>query len=168
MGEILDLAEALWKGDVSTFQHHPFSPPHGLEKVAGDTWFYRGFSNSIFRDTPQGLVIIDTGSFWDSRLRFDAIRAQTASPLDTAIFTHGHTDHVFGMNHYIEEAKQKNRPLPKAIALEAMPARFRRYRETLGWNGIINGRQFMGLSGSNRRLKIPPCCSNPCLNKPLH
>lgn len=146
MGEILELAEALWRGEVNTYQHHPFSPPHGLEKVAEDTWFYRGFSNSVFRETPQGLVIIDTGTFWDSQLRFDAIRAQTASPLDTAIFSHGHTDHVFGMNHYIDEARAENWPMPKAVAHEAMPARFRRYRETLGWNGVINGRQFMGRS----------------------
>ena len=146
MGEILDLAEALWTGETDTYHHHPFSPPHGLEKVADDTWFYRGFSNSIFRDTPEGMVIVDTGSFWDSRLRFEAIRAKIESPLNTAVFSHGHTDHVFGMNHYIEEAKEKGRTLPKAVAHEAMPARFRRYRETLGWNGVINGRQFMGSS----------------------
>jgi alkyl sulfatase BDS1-like metallo-beta-lactamase superfamily hydrolase len=146
MGEILDLAEALWTGEATTYQHHPFSPPHGLEKVAEDTWFYRGFSNSIFRDTSEGMVVIDTGSFWDSRLRLDAIRAQIPSPLNTAIFTHGHTDHVFGMNHYIDEIREKGWALPKAIAHENMPARFRRYRETLGWNGAINGRQFMGSS----------------------
>ena len=146
MGAILELAEALWTGKTDTYQHHPFSPPHGLENVAEDTWFYRGFSNSIFRDTAEGMVIIDTGSFWDSRLRLDAIRAHIASPLNTAIFTHGHTDHVFGMNHYIDEAKEKKWPIPQAVAHEAMPARFRRYRETLGWNGTINGRQFMGSS----------------------
>jgi alkyl sulfatase BDS1-like metallo-beta-lactamase superfamily hydrolase len=146
MGEILDLAEALWTGEATTYQYHPFSPPHGLEKVADDTWFYRGFSNSIFRDTPEGMVVVDTGLFLDSNLRFEAIRAEIDTPLDTAIFTHGHTDHVFGMNHYIDEAREKNWAIPKAVAHEAMPARFRRYRETLGWNDAINGRQFIGRS----------------------
>jgi alkyl sulfatase BDS1-like metallo-beta-lactamase superfamily hydrolase len=146
MGEILDLAEALWTGEATTYQHHPWSQPYGLEKVADDTWFYRGFSNSIFRNTPEGMVVVDTGFFMDSQLRFEAIRAEIDTPLDTAIFTHGHVDHVFGMNHYIDEAREKGWPLPKAIAHENMPARFRRYRETLGWNGAINGRQFVGVS----------------------
>jgi glyoxylase-like metal-dependent hydrolase (beta-lactamase superfamily II) len=136
MGAVLELAEALWTGKTDTYQHHPFSQPHGLENVAENTWFYRGFSNSIFRGTAEGMVIIDPGSFWDSRLRFEAIRAQINSPLDTAIFTHGHTDHVFGMNHYIDEAKENNQP----------------------W----------GNAESSRPLKTPPCCSNPCLNKPSH
>jgi alkyl sulfatase BDS1-like metallo-beta-lactamase superfamily hydrolase len=147
MGEILDLAEALWTGKTDTYQHHPFSPPFGLEPVAEATWFYKGFSNSIVRETAEGMIIIDPGSWWDSSVRFEAIRQSISSPLDTAVFTHGHTDHVFGMNHYIEEAVEKGWQMPKAAAHEAMPARFRRYCETLGWNGAINGRQFMGTSG---------------------
>ena len=146
MGDILDLAEALWTGAATTYQHHPFSPPYGLEKVADDTWFYRGFSNSTFRDTPEGMVIVDTGFFLDSQLRMEAIRAEIDTRLDTAIFTHGHTDHVFGINHYFDEAREKNWPLPRAVAHEAMPARFRRYVETHGWNDAINGRQFIGRS----------------------
>jgi len=150
MNTVSELAEALWTGKTDTYQYHPFSPPFGMEKVAEDTWFYKGFSNSIFRDTSEGMIIIDTGAFWDSRTRFTAAREKVASRLDTAVFTHGHTDHVFGMNHYIEEAKEKNWQLPKAVAHEAMPDRFRRYCETTGWNSAINGRQFTG--GSRKSI----------------
>jgi hypothetical protein len=82
MGAVLELAEALWTGKTDTYRHHPFSPPHGLEKVAENTWFYRGFSNSIFRDTTDEMVIIDPGSFWDSPI---SIRYMTNRNLSSAI-----------------------------------------------------------------------------------
>lgn len=34
MGEILDIAEALWKGEKDTYSYHPFGPPTGIEKIA--------------------------------------------------------------------------------------------------------------------------------------
>ena len=43
MGEILDLAEALWKGEKTTYAHHPLSAPYGIEKVAEGTWFQNFF-----------------------------------------------------------------------------------------------------------------------------
>lgn len=36
MGEILDIAEALWKGEKDTTSYHPFGPPTGIEKIAHD------------------------------------------------------------------------------------------------------------------------------------
>ncbi|MBW2087349.1 MAG: hypothetical protein JRI54_15210, partial [Deltaproteobacteria bacterium] len=56
MGEILELAEAMWKGETNTYAHHPMRPPWGLDQIADDTWFYKGFSNTIIRETNDGLV----------------------------------------------------------------------------------------------------------------
>jgi alkyl sulfatase BDS1-like metallo-beta-lactamase superfamily hydrolase len=147
MGEILDLSEALWAGETDTYTHHCFGPPYGMERVADDTWFYKGFANTIIRKTSDGLVIIDPGAFFDCQLKFDKIREHTPDRLNTAVFTHGHTDHVFGVDLYADEAAGRGLPLPRVIAHEAMRSRFRRYRESRGWNEIINGRQFMGGAG---------------------
>ncbi|MBW1818210.1 MAG: MBL fold metallo-hydrolase [Deltaproteobacteria bacterium] len=147
MGNILDLSEALWKGETDTYAHHCFGPPYGLERVADGTWFYKGFANTILRETVGGLVIVDPGAFFDCQIKFDKIRKHTSDRLNTAIFTHGHTDHVFGVDLYADEARLRDWPMPRVIAHEAMPARFLRYRESHGWNEIINGRQFMGGSG---------------------
>jgi alkyl sulfatase BDS1-like metallo-beta-lactamase superfamily hydrolase len=144
MGEILELAEALWKGETDTFTHHPFGLPRGIEKIAANTWFYRGFANTVVRETDDGLIIVDPAATWDTKFKFDDIRSVTKKPLNTAIFTHGHVDHVFGVPDYVEEAKAEGWPRPRVIAHEAMLGRFRRYGESVGWNAYINLRQFRG------------------------
>jgi alkyl sulfatase BDS1-like metallo-beta-lactamase superfamily hydrolase len=144
MGEILDLAESLWQGESDTYGHHPLSEPYGVDKVAERTWFVKHFANSIIRETDDGLVLIDPSGFFGGKIRFDIVRSVTPQRLHTAIYTHGHVDHCFGVQEYIEEAEAKNWPLPQVIAHEDMPKRFQRYRETNGYNAIINMRQFMG------------------------
>ena len=54
----------------------------------------------------------------------------------------GHVDHVFGTVHWDDEAEDASRPLPTVIAHESCSARFDRYRQTAGYNGTINMRQF--------------------------
>lgn len=147
MGEILDLAEALWKGETDTYQNHPFGVPRGIEQVADNTWFYRGFANTIIRETDNGLVIVDPAAHWEAKRKFEDIRAITAKRLNTAIYTHGHVDHVFGVQDYVEEAKSNGWSIPRVIAHEALPARFKRYRESVTWNAFINWRQFLGGEG---------------------
>jgi hypothetical protein len=53
MGAIIDFAEALWKGEKTTYAHHPLSEPYGLDKVTEDTWFHKFFSN---RAKPMAIV----------------------------------------------------------------------------------------------------------------
>ncbi len=147
MGEVLDLAEKLWRGEEDTYSNHPFRPPFGIEKVAEATYFYKGFSNTIIRETNDGLIMVDPGSFADSSVRKEAVRTVTDQGLNTAVYTHGHVDHVYGVGLYKEEAEEKGWSRPVTVAHEALPSRFRRYAETLPWNGIINIRQFRGASG---------------------
>ena len=78
MGKILDLAEDLWAEKKDTFSHHPFGVPRGIELIdehnSQRTWFYRGFSNSIIRETAEGLVIIDPGASFDINWKFKSVR----------------------------------------------------------------------------------------------
>jgi alkyl sulfatase BDS1-like metallo-beta-lactamase superfamily hydrolase len=62
--------------------------------------------------------------------------------LNTAIFSHGHIDHVFGVGVFEEESRTERWAAPTVVAHEAMPARFDRYKLTAGYNAIINQRQF--------------------------
>jgi len=144
MGEILDVAEALWKGETDTYAHHPFGVPRGIEEIAPGTWFYRGFANSIICRTDDGLVIVDPGANWDSWQKYQAVRSVTAEHLNTAIYTHGHVDHVYGVSHYVEEGDTQGFRKPTVVAHEGVPKRFDRYKETVSWNAHINLRQFRG------------------------
>jgi alkyl sulfatase BDS1-like metallo-beta-lactamase superfamily hydrolase len=70
------------------------------------------------------------------------VRSWTDLPVETAIYTHGHIDHVFGLAPYEAEADAAGRPHPRVVAHELVPARFDRYKLTAGYNGVINARQF--------------------------
>ncbi|HVK75961.1 MAG TPA: MBL fold metallo-hydrolase, partial [Kofleriaceae bacterium] len=49
------------------------------------------------------------------------LRAWTDSPLDTAVYTHGHVDHVFSVPMFEAEARDVT---PRVIAHENVPRRF--------------------------------------------
>ncbi len=105
MGKILELAEDLWVGKKDTFSHHPFGAPRDIELIneinSQRTWFYRGFSNSIIRETDEGLIIVDPGALFDVNWKFKAVREVTTQRAHTAIFTHGHVDHI-GIKPYLK------------------------------------------------------------------
>lgn len=144
MGKILEAAETLWVGDTTVYEQHPFGPPWGAEKITETTWFIKGFANTIVRETADGLVIIDPAGSMEVDKKYRAIRSVTQKPLHTAIYTHGHLDHVFGVDPFLDENTGSNRIQPRVIAHEAILERFSRYRLTNEWNSHINGRQFLG------------------------
>ena len=79
----------------------------------------------------------------------------------TAIFTHGHIDHVFGVDLYEEEARTNGWAAPRVIAHEAIAARFDRYRMTAGYNAVINQRQFGARTARGRPSTAIPTRPTP-------
>jgi alkyl sulfatase BDS1-like metallo-beta-lactamase superfamily hydrolase len=139
MSDMLDLADQVWRGEV---QYHPFRGAGTQCEVADGVAFVHGFSNVTAIDSDDGLVLVDTGTVHLADVMHDAVRRFTPSPLHTAVFTHGHIDHVFGVDRYEADNAAAGAPPPGVLAHEAVPARFDRYRATAGYNGIINQRQF--------------------------
>jgi alkyl sulfatase BDS1-like metallo-beta-lactamase superfamily hydrolase len=138
MGAIRQFTERLWAGA----DEQPFSQFYGLEEYAPGLAFVSSFGNVIALDTAEGLVLVDTSSSLTAAVVHDAVRSWTKRPLHTAIYTHGHVDHVMGVRAFEDEARPAGAAPTRVIAHEAVPARFDRYRLTAGYNGIINGRQF--------------------------
>ena len=141
MTTIAERAEQAWSG---LLEGHPWQGPNALEQMTEGVWFYHSFSNTVIFETDDGLVIVDPGIENRSERRFEAVRAELDAPLHTAIYTHGHVDHVFGVDHYATQANEAGWPPPRVIAHEDLPARFDRYRRTGGYNAVINSRQFRG------------------------
>jgi alkyl sulfatase BDS1-like metallo-beta-lactamase superfamily hydrolase len=139
---VLDLTDRLWSGEVSVGEVHPVGGHRGLDEVAPGIGFIASFGNVSAFAVDDGLVLVDTGNQVLAGANHQAVRAWSDLPLDTVVYTHGHIDHVFGLAPFEEEAAAADRPRPRVVAHELVPARFDRYKLTAGYNGVINARQF--------------------------
>lgn len=142
MGAIRDLAERAWQGDLEKNQVHPGNALVGFEELEEGLGFMSAFSNVGVVKTGEGLVFLDTSSLFHAARLHEEVRRWTDDRVHTAIYTHGHVDHVFGLGPFEQEAESRSEPPTRVIAHEACTARFDRYRLTRGYNGIINQRQF--------------------------
>jgi alkyl sulfatase BDS1-like metallo-beta-lactamase superfamily hydrolase len=141
--DVLELADKLWRGEVDVTQIHPVGGYlEGLAEATEDVAFVPSFANVSAFATADGLVLVDTGSVFVADAVHQTLRQWTTLRLNTAIYSHGHIDHVFGVPVFEEEAKEHGWPAPVVVAHEALPARFDRYIFTAGYNAIINQRQF--------------------------
>jgi alkyl sulfatase BDS1-like metallo-beta-lactamase superfamily hydrolase len=142
MTDLLKLADAMWSGEARIEDNNPFLTGPSLVEVTPDVAFVSGFSNAIGFVTDAGLVLIDSGGFLTRGQVHEQIRAWSDAPLHTAVYSHGHVDHVFGIGAFDEEAEAQDLLRPFVIAQESVPMRFDRYRLTAGYNAVINRRQF--------------------------
>src|SRR3954470_3280235 len=142
MGRIAEVAEKYWTGAISTREQHPFTPLLALEEVAPGVAFVSSFANVTAIAGERGLTLVDTGSAQFAAQVHGSVRGWSEAPVHTAVYTHGHIDHVFGIERFDEEAAKEGRPPPRVIAHQAVLQRFDRYRLTAGYNSCINSRQF--------------------------
>jgi glyoxylase-like metal-dependent hydrolase (beta-lactamase superfamily II) len=141
--DVLAVADRLWRGEVSTAEIHPLRPSStGLAEVADGVSFVPSFANVSAISTDDGLLLVDTGSSFLAGVVHDTLRGWSPGRLNTAVYSHGHVDHVFGVPVWAAESAEAGWPAPVVVAHEALPARFDRYIMTAGYNGIINRRQF--------------------------
>jgi alkyl sulfatase BDS1-like metallo-beta-lactamase superfamily hydrolase len=140
MGEVLDLAERFWRGEIP--RRDLWRPTGKHEELAPGLVFFHTWANITALRTEAGLVLVDTGNFATRDRTFAAVRAVDSAPLAAAVYTHGHVDHACGLPPFLAEAREKGRPEPAIVAHRNVAARFDRYRMTAPWNGLINARQF--------------------------
>ena len=139
---ILEIADDLWTGARRIEDTHPFSLSGEAEEVADGVAFVPAFANVAALATDDGLTLVDTGSPPFAQHIHTTLRRWNSTRLNTAVFSHGHIDHVFGVAPFEEEAREKGWAAPRVVAHERMPARFDRYILTAGYNEVINQRQF--------------------------
>lgn len=112
----------------------------GPLEVAPRTYFASLFSGVTAFETDAGLVLVDTGLRRLSTGLAALLRQRTEAPIHTAIYTHGHVDHAFGLGDYLAPGQ----PAPEVIAHRNIVPRFERYRRTARHNAALNARQFDG------------------------
>ncbi|MCC6214634.1 MAG: MBL fold metallo-hydrolase [Polyangiaceae bacterium] len=142
MGKVLELAERLWSGTDTTATLHPFTQLLGLEPIQDGLGFVSSFANVNVLATSEGLVLLDAGSFFLAGSNFSNVREWSRERVHTAVYTHGHVDHAFGLGPFEEEARAQGWDPIRVVAHHAVNQRFDRYALTAGYNEIINRRQF--------------------------
>ncbi|MFI6818272.1 alkyl sulfatase dimerization domain-containing protein [Nonomuraea sp. NPDC050328] len=135
-------ADEVWHGRAEGGVFGFTAAGRGVQDVAPGIGWRAGFGNVAAFRTGDGLVLFDTGNPGDAARLHADVRAWTAEPLTEAIYSHGHIDHVFGVDPFDAEADELGRPRPTVIAHEAVLDRFDRYVLTNGYNTVVNRRQF--------------------------
>ena len=146
MPSLRELSDHLLSGraDMRDPANHPFAFVDQIEEVAPGVAFYKAFVNVTVIRTAEGLVLVDTGSFHPAQHQrsFAAVRRFAKDPVHTAIYTHGHVDHAYGLPPFLREADAERWPRPAIVGHVDVAPRMKRYIETAGYNTAINTRQF--------------------------
>jgi glyoxylase-like metal-dependent hydrolase (beta-lactamase superfamily II) len=108
--DLLDIADRLWRGDADMDQRTLFGMGGELADLDGDHAFVAAFSNVAAVATADGMVLVDTSSPFNAGRVHDVLRGWRGIPLHTAVFTHGHIDHVFGVERYEADARDGGAP----------------------------------------------------------
>jgi alkyl sulfatase BDS1-like metallo-beta-lactamase superfamily hydrolase len=151
MSALRQLSEQLLSGALPIDAAQPMAPRFLAEPVAAGSYFVSSFANVTAFDTDDGLVLVDTGSFLLAEPTRARLRGITRAPVHTAIWTHGHVDHCFGVDRYERDSGRRIH----VIAHEAVPRRFQRYRDMRAWNQAINARQFQTTAEFPAEFRAP-------------
>src|SRR5580704_11124680 len=120
---VIALADRLWNGETVSSAVHPVGYRGNLAEIADGVAFVPSFANVSAFKTEDGLVFVDSGSAFVATSIHEEIRRWSADRLDTAIYSHGHIDHVFGVPVFESEAKDRGWRPPVVVAHEALPPR---------------------------------------------
>ncbi len=120
----------------------------GPVEVAERTYFQSWMSGCTAFETDEGLVLIDTGTQAASGNLARELRSRTQAPVHTAVYTHGHVDHAYGLPAFLIDGQAT----PEVIAHRATLARFDRYERTRTHNLVINARQFGGTAEAAEQM----------------
>ena len=108
-----------------------------LEEFAPGVGFVRSFGNVTALEDDGELLLVDAGGPIHAPGLRNEIRRWSAAPLTSAIYTHGHVDHVAAVPLFEADGDEVT-----VVAHRRVADRFDRYVLTNGYNGIINQRQF--------------------------
>ena len=132
-----------------------------LSEIGDGIAMVESFSHVVAFRTGEGLVLFDTSGVWSGAQVVESLRSWSDAPVHSAIYTHGHMDHVGGSAFFAADARQRGHPLPRIVGHENLLPRFARYDLTNGYNLAINARQFggtraLGLEIGGRAARFHP------------
>ena len=125
--------------------------------VTPGVWVLPSQGNGFGVETPNGVVVVDTGPGGrktDKMIR--ALRVVTNSPVIAICYSHGHFGYNFGVPQWLDHNAERSDAPPRLIAHRNLPLRYARYRETEGYQAILNEMQFPGITKMFDPEKVDP------------
>lgn len=143
--------EAYWDGSIDPTAEPPMYPVMSHEEVADRSLFVSSFANVTALRTDDGLVLVDAGGPMLAAQVHGAVRSWSDEPVRAVVYTHGHVDHVVGVERF--EAEERG---PFTVyGHEAVADRFARYAISGGYNACVNARQFQVQVAWPTRFRAP-------------
>jgi alkyl sulfatase BDS1-like metallo-beta-lactamase superfamily hydrolase len=128
----------------------------GIEVTRG-VWVLPSQGNGFGVETSDGVVVVDTGPGGrETDQMIAALRALTDSPVIAICYSHGHFGYNFGVPQWLDHNAERGDAAPRLIAHRNLPLRYDRYRETEGYQAILNEMQFPGISARFEPTKVDP------------
>jgi glyoxylase-like metal-dependent hydrolase (beta-lactamase superfamily II) len=114
----------------------------GIAEVAPGTIFFPYFGNVIAFLTDDGILLVDTSLGGNGVEIVQELRKRTDLPIRSIIYTHGHIDHVTGVDAFLSDAAGRGDPRPSIVGHRRIVDRFRRYERMAAWTRFTNSLQF--------------------------
>ena len=93
-----------------------------VAEVAENVALVESFSNVVAFATGGGLTVFDVSHGSSHANTLTALRRWSAAPVRTAVYTHGHVDHVTGADVFDAEAERTGAPAIRYIGHESVPS----------------------------------------------
>lgn len=134
----------------------PQQTPASVEVTPG-VWVLAAQGNAFAVETPDGVLLVDTGPGGRTTDRMiTELRTRTDAPVAAICYSHGHFGYNFGVSQWLAHNAERGDPAPRLVAHRNLPLRFARYRETEGYQAILNEMQFPGISAMFEPQKVDP------------
>jgi alkyl sulfatase BDS1-like metallo-beta-lactamase superfamily hydrolase len=126
-------------------------------EVTPGVWVLPAQGNAFAVETPDGVVLVDTGPGGrKTEKMITTLRSRTDAPIAAICYSHGHFGYNFGVPQWLDHADERGDAAPRLIAHRNLPLRYARYRETEGYQAILNEMQFPGISAMFQPTRVDP------------
>ena len=126
-------------------------------EVTPGVWVLAAQGNAFAVETPDGVVLVDTGPGGrKTEEMIVELRTRTDAPVWAICYSHGHFGYNFGVPQWLAHNDARGDAAPRLIAHRNLPLRYERYRETEGFQMILNEMQFPGITKRFDPQRVDP------------